>query len=1019
MNTKPLTYLYLSTILLTASSLPAANIAWVSLHPADNAPSAGAAGATGGFTNAPDKGYTTLLAANGHNVTRFVSVDNVDTTNPALVTDIGTNDLVIFSRSLPSGHYQVQTENALWNGISKPVMHLGGYIIRGGTGGGSRLGLTTGETIPDVNSNPMRLRVNTPAHPIFTGISLNPTNLMVNAYAQLATYVHTNGTTPTQRGISVNNNGLPAGGTVLAAVGTPGDAALNGPVIFELPAGVTETHFGQVLPSKRLVFLTGGRETAGQSGDTAGVFDLLPDGATLFLNAVTYLTTPQMPKCTLPLNGATNLAPGDAWTFNAGVIGDEPLTYQWYQNGLPLAGANTAGLTLTSLDPTNAGQYQLFVTNNTGWATSTLAQLSFHVYGPASITNGIVCYWPLDAVSGPKTVDAVRSYDMTLVNLSAADIVPGKWGNAFYFNGTNSHMERLHATNDALPIYQYPDFTVSLWVNSATVQPGVNVDRRVFAEGSLTDTDPMFDFGTHNTGLDGTVDIYIRNDTGGTSGDHRHSTAIAYDGTWHHVLYSQRNVGNGNMKAQMWIDGVLDPVVITPVRPLTANTTAIGALRRAGVSAWFIGSVDEVAVWNRALSAEEIGILQVTPITNAPVVPLPLAINSFKADLPAVASGGSTTLRWDVSKDVTQVTISGGVGDVTGQTSVGIGSQSVSPAQTTNYVITIIRGVDSLSATTSVSVVTGVAAGWTLLDNFDQAQLGNLAASGYWNDTSGTAGQVTNVYGNKSLRTVNTGVAFLNLRGLSVLENQTRTLFFRLIPGAGIPSTVTNIVGLTDKTQRGYDDARANIGSILYVAPFTNVNIPVDTNGWYLGARNGVGQPIDYLGNQPAFQTAFEAGEIYNIWVDITNAPLADFASDTFSVYVQKEGGAPRALLFQDYVSDRDLFLVDPVLGSITPNLDKLIVLGNGATVSCIFDDFYLSTSGYNSTVPKPSSMVIPPGPLSIAWSGSQLQISWTRGVLQSSTSANGTYVDVPSNPTSPYLVTPTGVSTFYRTRGN
>jgi len=304
-----------------------------------------------------------------------------------------------------------------------------------------------------------------------------------------------------------------------------------------------------------------------------------------------------------------------------------------------------------------------------------------------------------------------------------------------------------------------------------------------------------------------------------------------------------------------------------------------------------------------------------------------------------------------------------------------------------------------------------------LLDNFDQAQLGNLFTSGYWNDTSGTAGQVVNVYGNNAVRSRNTGVSFLNLRALSVLENQTRTLFFRLIPGTNTPANVTNIVGLTDKTQRNYDDARANIGSVLYVAPFTNSAIPVDTNGWYLGARNGVGAAVDYVGNQPTPQLAFEAGEVYNIWVDITNAPLADTANDTFSVYVQKEGGAPRAVVFQDYVSDRDLFLIDPVLGSITPNLDKLVLMGNGATVSAVFDDFYLSTSGYNATVPKPSSFVIPPGPLGIVWSGNQLQISWTHGTLQSSANVVGPYVDVPGNPTSPYLVTPTGDSTFYRSR--
>ena len=173
--------------------------------------------------------------------------------------------------------------------------------------------------------------------------------------------------------------------------------------------------------------------------------------------------------------------------------------------------------------------------------------------------------------------------------------------------------------------------------------------------------------------------------------------------------------------------------------------------------------------------------------------------------------------------------------------------------------------------------------------NFDQAQLGNLSASGYWNDTSGTAGQVLNVYGNKALRSTNTGVAFLNLRNLTIVENQACTLFFRVIAGTNNAAGVTNIVGLTDKSQRNYDDARANIGSVLYVAPFTNFAVAVDTNGWYLGARNFPGSEIDYFGNQPQAQAALDFATVYNIWVDITNGPMAEFVNDLFSVYVQKE----------------------------------------------------------------------------------------------------------------------------------
>ena len=995
----------LLALALSASSLPAANIAWVSFHSADNTPSANAVNA--GFTNAPDVGYTALLAANGHTVTRFPSVDLDATAFPDVIAGLNTNHLVIVSRSVGSGQYELVNETAAWNGLTAPLMTVNGYINRA-----NRLGFNTGSTIPDVNSNPMRLRVNAPTHPIFSGVALDSTNLMVNPYARLAVYTNaTSGAITNQRGISTVTGAVIPGGSILATVGTTGDAAFGGMIIGEFPAGITSQR-GDVLAAKRLVFLTGGREQAGVNSETAGVFDLFPDGQTLFLNAVTYLTTPQSPKCTLPLVGATNLVAGDSWTFSAGVIGDTPLTYQWHKNGQPIPTGTDVGLTIASLDPAlDAGEYQLFVTNASGWATSTLARLDFKIFPPTSITNGMISYWPLDGVLGTKTIDLVSSYDMSLNNLSVADVVPGKWGNAFQMNGTNSLLSRINNVGDALPIYQHPDFSVSLWVNGAA-----QTDRRVFSEGSTTSGNPLFNIGTHNTGADGTVDFYIRNNTGGTVGDHRHSVAIAFDTTWHSIVYVQRDIGGGQMRAQLWVDGVLDSVVITPVRPLTANTTTIGGILRAAPSAWFNGMIDEVAVWNRAISSNEIAILQVTQVTNPPSRLQPLAINSFKADLPAVVTGGSTTLRWDVSKDATQVTISP-LGDVTAQTSVGIGAQSITQAVSTTYVLTVNRGVDTLSATTSVAVVTGVNPGWKVLDTFDQAQPGNLFNAGYWNDTSGNGGQVVAVNGNPALRATSAGISFLNLRGLSIQETQACTLFFRVIAGADNAAGITNIVGLTDKSQRSYDDARANIGSVLYVTPFTNVDYAIETNGWYLGARNAPGGLIDYVGNQPEPQKAFESGAVYNIWVDITNAPMAELISDVFTVYVQKEGGGPRAVLFQDYASDRDFFIVDPVLGAMTPVLDKLVVMGNSATLSATFDDFYLSYPGYNATVPKPYGIAQPPGPLSVSKVGNQLQISWVNETLQSSTNVNGPYVDVQGNPASPYLVSPTGDRTFYRTR--
>jgi hypothetical protein len=232
MNAKLLTTLTAS--LLAAATLPAANIAWVSPHTTDTTPSAGAAGV--GLLTASDIGYTALLRAQGHTVTRFTPIGDLQN-SPTTIADLNTNDLVIVSRASGSGSFDTAGETAAWNSsITKPLISLGGYINRN-----NRLGFNTGDTIPDVNSATVRLRVLAPTHPIFEGLALNPTNLMINGYAQMLSYTNATNAVIAQRGISVVTGAIRPGGTLLATIGTPGDAAINGLVIAEFPAGMT-TH---------------------------------------------------------------------------------------------------------------------------------------------------------------------------------------------------------------------------------------------------------------------------------------------------------------------------------------------------------------------------------------------------------------------------------------------------------------------------------------------------------------------------------------------------------------------------------------------------------------------------------------------------------------------------------------------------------------------------------------------------------------------------------------------------------
>lgn len=74
-----------------------------------------------------------------------------------------------------------------------------------------------------------------------------------------------------------------------------------------------------------------------------------------------------------PANQAVNV--GGAATFQFGVEGTEPLTYQWWHDGTELPGANAASLVLTNVQAAQAGEYQAVAANDYGTVTSQVVTL--------------------------------------------------------------------------------------------------------------------------------------------------------------------------------------------------------------------------------------------------------------------------------------------------------------------------------------------------------------------------------------------------------------------------------------------------------------------------------------------------------------------------------------------------------------------------------------------------------------------------------------------------------------------
>ena len=98
----------------------------------------------------------------------------------------------------------------------------------------------------------LTLLADDPSHPVFNGISLDGSNNMVNAFAEVVTE---NGAL--QRGISINNSNL-AGGSLIAS--STEAATSGGPVIAEWPTGA-ELNNAEILAGPRMAFISGSQRS--------------------------------------------------------------------------------------------------------------------------------------------------------------------------------------------------------------------------------------------------------------------------------------------------------------------------------------------------------------------------------------------------------------------------------------------------------------------------------------------------------------------------------------------------------------------------------------------------------------------------------------------------------------------------------------------------------------------------------------------------------------------------------------
>jgi len=216
---------------------------------------------------------------------------------------------------------------------------------------------------------------------------------------------------------------------------------------------------------------------------------------------------------------------------------------------------------------------------------------AFATSNPHTWTNGLVGYWSFD---GQMTTSTAGTRDVSnngnwCSNNGTIKTVGGISGQALLFDGATGYLDC--GSGSSLDITT-GNFSFEAWAKTNYISTGAQyiISKRVGLVG--------YEFDIHSSG---SLQLFL-GDSGGWSGPSAGSDLR--DGKWHHLIVTVNRANN----ATFYIDGVNGGTAGISARSgslSNAGTMKIGRYG-AGASEYFNGSIDEVRVYNRVLTADEV-----------------------------------------------------------------------------------------------------------------------------------------------------------------------------------------------------------------------------------------------------------------------------------------------------------------------------------------------------------------------------------------------------------------------------
>ncbi len=212
---------------------------------------------------------------------------------------------------------------------------------------------------------------------------------------------------------------------------------------------------------------------------------------------------------------------------------------------------------------------------------TTTDQFTYSVFGSNALTNGLTFHAHMDDPAGATTIEDASGNNRDGMISGATAGQTGRIDGALSFDGSNDYVDLTNASTLGFQ----GSFTAMAWV-------------RPDATGGADKTI----FGTDQAGTNQGLHLVIRDGKAhfGFYGNDRYGNAPISTGIWTHLIW-QYDAAVG--RQSIFVNGALD-VTETGHGPFTGND--IVKIGRWAGNRYFDGLIDDAAIWNRLLTADEI-----------------------------------------------------------------------------------------------------------------------------------------------------------------------------------------------------------------------------------------------------------------------------------------------------------------------------------------------------------------------------------------------------------------------------